>query len=97
MFVVVREEHSGRAAPGYRVEARWDPPVDSLGAPIGQPGGVRALTDWRGEFVACDVPAGASVSFRTTTGEAQWSLPIRVGARFNVLEIAADTSGVRNR
>jgi len=97
IFVAVREEHSNRAASSYRVEARWEPPVDSLGAPLGKPGGVRALTDWRGEFVACNVPAGASVSFRTTTGEAQWSLPIRVGARLNVLEIAADTSGVRNR
>lgn len=97
VFVAVREEHSSRAASSYRVEARWEPPVDSLGAPIGRPGGVRALTDWRGEFVACDVPEGANVSFRTTTGEAQWSLPIRVGARLNVLEIAADTSGTRNR
>ena len=97
LFVVLREEQSGRSAADYRVEARWTPPTDSLGMPIGRPGGVRALTDWRGEFVACDVPAGASVSFRTTTGEAQWSLPIRVGARLNVLEIAADTSGVRNR
>ena len=97
LFVVMREEHSGRPAASYRVEARWTPPTDSLGAPIGRPGGVRALTDWRGEFVACDVPAGASVSFRTTTGEAQWSMPIKVGARLNVLEIAADTSGTRNR
>jgi hypothetical protein len=97
IFVAVREEHSGRAAASYRVEVRWEPPVDSLGAPLGKSGGVRALTDWRGEFVACDVPAGASVSFRTTTGEAQWSLPTRVGARLNVLEIAADTSGVRSR
>jgi hypothetical protein len=97
LFVVLREEHSGRSAPDYRVEARWTPPVDSLGMPIGRPGGVRALTDWRGEFVACDVPAGANVSFRTTTGDAQWSLPIRVGAKLNVLEIAADTSGVRNQ
>jgi hypothetical protein len=81
LFVVLREEQSGRSAADYRVEARWTPPTDSLGMPIGRPGGVRALTDWRGEFVACDVPAGASVSFRTTTGEAQWSLPIRVGTR----------------
>jgi hypothetical protein len=95
LFVVLREEHSGRAASNYRVEARWEPPVDSLGVPTGRPGGVRALTDWRGEFVACDVPAGASISFRTTTGEAQWSLPIRVGGRLNVIEIAADTSGTK--
>ncbi len=97
VFVVLREEHTGRAASGYRVEARWTPPADSSGMPIGRPGRLRALTDWRGEFVACDVPAGASVSFRTTTGEAQWSLPIRVGARLNILEIAADTSGIGRR
>jgi hypothetical protein len=97
IFVVLREEQSGRPASNYRVEARWTPPTDSLGALIGRPGGVRALTDWRGEFVACDVPAGASVSFRTTTGEAQWSLPIRVGTKLNILEIAADTSGAGNR
>ena len=97
IFVVLREEHSGKPASNYRIEARWTPPADSLGAPIGRPGGVRALTDWRGEFVACDVPAGSSVSFRTTTGEAQWSLPIRIGAKLNVLEIAADTSGTKNR
>lgn len=97
IFVVVREEHSGRPASNYRVEARWTPSADSLGTPIGRPGGVRALTDWRGEFVACDVPAGSSVSFRTTTGEAQWSMPIRVGATLNILEIAADTSGTKNR
>jgi hypothetical protein len=97
VFVVLREEASGRSANSYRVEARWTPPTDSLGTPIGRAGGVRALTDWRGEFVACDVPAGASVSFRTTTGEAQWSMPIRVGAKLNVLEIAADTSGTTNR
>ena len=95
LFVVMREEQSGRSASNYRVEARWTPPADSSGAPIGRPGGVRALTDWRGEFVACDVPAGASVSFRTTTGEAQWSLPIRIGAKLNILEIAADTSATR--
>src|SRR3970282_1883993 len=89
LFVVLREEHSGKPAADYRIEARWTPPTDSSGAPIGRPGGIRALTDWRGEFVACDVPAGASVSFRTTTGEAQWSLPIRIGGRLNVLEIAA--------
>ena len=93
LFVVLREEHSGKPAGNYRVEARWTPPADSSGTPLDRPGGVRALTDWRGEFVACDVPAGASVSFRTTTGDAEWSLPIRVGARLNVLEIAADTSG----
>ncbi|HEX6316389.1 MAG TPA: carboxypeptidase-like regulatory domain-containing protein [Gemmatimonadaceae bacterium] len=97
VFVALREEHSGRSAGDYRVEARWTPPADSLGRPIGRPGGVRALTDWRGEFVACDVPAGASVSFRTTTGEAEWSFPIRIGARLNVLEIAADTSGAGRR
>src|SRR5687767_8830587 len=97
LFVVLREEHSGKSAANYRVEARWTPPVDSLGAPIGKPGGVRALTDWRGEFVACDVPAGSSVSFRTTTGEAQWSLPLKIGAKLNVLEIAADTSGTGRR
>lgn len=97
LFVVLREEHSGKPAADYRIEARWTPPTDSSGAPIGRPGGIRALTDWRGEFVACDVPAGASVSFRTTTGEAQWSMPIRVGAKLNVLEIAADTSSTRHR
>jgi hypothetical protein len=97
LFVVVREEHTGKPAADYRIEARWTPPTDSLGAPLGKPGGIRALTDWRGEFVACDVPAGASVSFRTTTGEAQWSLPINLGGRLNVLEIAADTSGTKNR
>jgi hypothetical protein len=97
LFVIMREEHNNRPAGSYRVEARWTPPTDSLGAPIGRPGGVRALTDWRGEFVACDVPAGASVSFRTTTGDAEWSLPITVGGRLNVIEIAADTSGIRNR
>ncbi|HEY5545375.1 MAG TPA: carboxypeptidase-like regulatory domain-containing protein [Gemmatimonadaceae bacterium] len=97
LFVVLREEHSGKPAANYRVEARWTPPTDSSGAPLGRPGGVRALTDWRGEFVACDVPAGASVSFRTTTGEAQWSMPIRVGGKLNILEIAADTSGTGRR
>jgi hypothetical protein len=97
LFVVLREEHSGKPAADYRIEARWTPPTDSSGAPIGRPGGIRALTDWRGEFVACDVPAGASVSFRTTTGEAQWSMPIPVGAKLNVLEIAADTSSTRHR
>lgn len=97
IFVVLREEQSGKPASNYRIEARWTPPTDSLGAPIGRPGGVRALTDWRGEFVACDVPAGSSVSFRTTTGEAQWSLPIKVGAKLNILEIAADTSGTKNQ
>ena len=96
LFVILREEHTGRSAKNYRIEARWEPPVDSSGAPMGRAGGVRALTDWRGEFVACDVPAGANISFRTTTGEAQWSLPIRVGKRLNVIEIAADTSGTRN-
>jgi hypothetical protein len=97
LFVVLREEHNGRPASNYRIEARWTPPADSLGAPIGRPGGVRGLTDWRGEFVACDVPAGASVSFRTTTGEAQWSMPLRLGAKLNILEIAADTSGTGRR
>jgi hypothetical protein len=87
LFVVLREEHSGKPAGNYRVEARWTPPTDSSGAPLGRAGGVRALTDWRGEFVACDVPAGANVSFRTTTGDAQWSLPIRIGAKLNVLRL----------
>ena len=96
LFVVLREEATGKPAANYRVEARWDPPVDSSGAPIGRAGGVRALTDWRGEFVACDVPSGANISFRTTTGDAEWSLPIRLGTRLNVIEIAADTSGTRN-
>lgn len=97
LYVAVREEHTGKPAADYRIEARWTPPTDSLGAPIGRDGGVRALTDWRGEFVACDVPTGASVSFRTTTGEAQWSFPIRMGGRLNVLEIAADSSGTGKR
>ena len=97
MFVVLREEHTGRPAANYRVEAKWIPPSDSLGNPIGREGGVRALTDWRGEFVACDVPAGSNVTFRTTTGEAQWSMPIRIGMRLNVLEIAADTTGTGRR
>jgi hypothetical protein len=95
LFVILREEHTGRSAANFRIEARWDPPVDSTGASIGRPGGVRALTDWRGEFVACDVPAGANVSFRTTTGDAEWSLPIRLGRSLNVIEIAADTSGTK--
>ena len=97
VFVVLREEHSGRPAADYRVEMRWTPATDSSGTPIGRAGGVRALTDWRGEFVACDVPAGASVTFRTTTGEAQWSLPIRIGSRLNVFEIAADTSATKGK
>lgn len=97
LFVALREEHTGKPAADYRIEARWTPRTDSLGAPIGREGGVRALTDWRGEFVACDVPTGASVSFRTTTGDAQWSLPIRMGGRLNVLEIAADSTGTGKR
>jgi carboxypeptidase family protein len=97
LYVVLREEHTGKPAAEYRIEARWTPPTDSSGAPIGKEGGVRVLTDWRGEFVACDVPAGASVSFRTTTGDAQWSLPIKMGNRLNVLEIAADSGGTGKR
>ena len=64
---------------------------------VKQEAGWAELTDWRGEFVACDVPSGANVSFRTTTGDAEWSLPLKLGARLNVIEIAADTSGTRNR
>lgn len=97
LFVVLREEHTGKPAANYRVEAQWTPPNDLAGRPVGSPGTVRALTDWRGEFLACDVPAGASVSFRTTTGEAQWSLPIKLGSKLNVLEIAADSSGAGRR
>jgi hypothetical protein len=97
LFVVLREETTGKPAADYRIEAQWTPPNDWAGRPVGSPGGIRAVTDWRGEFVACDVPAGASVSFRTTTGEAQWSLPIKLGNRLNVLEIAADSSGTKNR
>ena len=97
LYVSLREEHTGKPAADYRIEARWTPPTDSLGAPVGREGGVRALTDWRGEFVACDVPAGASVSFRTTTGDAQWSMPIKLGGGLNVIEIAADSSGTGRR
>lgn len=79
------------------VRAQWTPPNDWAGRPVGSPGTLRALTDWRGEFLACDVPAGASASFRTTTGEAQWSFPIKLGGKLNVLEIAADSSGAGRR
>ena len=97
LFVVLREENTGRSAPNYRIEVRWGPSHNVLGNEIPPQGGVRALTDWRGEFVACDVPAGASVSFRTTTGEAQWSMPITSSGKLNVIEIAADTSGTKER
>jgi hypothetical protein len=92
LFGLLREEHTGRSAVDYRIEVRWEPPVDSLGTPIGRPGGVRVLTDWRGEFVACNVPDGANTSFRTTTGDAEWSFPLRLGGPLNVIEIAADTT-----
>jgi hypothetical protein len=97
LFGMIREEHTGKPAANYRVEAQWTPPNDWAGRPVGSPGGIRALTDWRGEFVACDVPANASVTFRTTTGDAQWSMPIKLGGRLNVMEIAADTSRTEKR
>lgn len=95
LFGLLREQASGRAAVDYRIEVQWAPPVDSSGSAVGRAGAVRVLTDWRGEFVACNVPAGARASFRTTTGDAEWSLPIPMGAKLNVIEIGADTSSVR--
>lgn len=92
LFGVLREVDTGRPAADYRLEVQWATPADSSGSTEGRSGAVRVLTDWRGEFVACNMPAGATASFRTTTGGAQWSLPIPMGRGINVVEIGADTT-----
>jgi hypothetical protein len=87
LFGVLREERTGRPAADYQVEVQWAPATDSSGTNRARAGAARVLTDWRGEFVACDVPSGGSVRFRTTAQGAEWSDPIRAGRRLLVIEI----------
>lgn len=92
LFAVVREHPSGRPAADYRIEVQWTEPADSSGASGVRSGAARMLSDWRGEVVACQMPAGAMARFRTTTGPAEWSLPIPMGRGINVVEVGADTA-----
>lgn len=92
LFGLLRHFGTGRPAVNYQVELQWSPPADSSGRLRGRSGAARILSDWRGEFVACDVPPGAEVRFRTTLNDAPWSPPIRAGSTLRVLAVAIDTS-----
>ncbi|HEX9564192.1 MAG TPA: carboxypeptidase-like regulatory domain-containing protein [Gemmatimonadaceae bacterium] len=92
LFGVLRHLQTGHPAANYQVELQWTPPADSTGRPLGSSGAARVLSDWRGEFVACDVPSGGMVRFRTTVNEAPWSPAIPAGRQLRVIEIAIDTS-----
>jgi hypothetical protein len=50
------------------------------------------LTDWRGEFLACDVPSLGQVRFRATARDAEWSDPVPAGRRLRVIEVMVDSS-----
>lgn len=92
LFGVLRHLETGRPAANYQVELQWAPPADSSGAPLGRSGAARVTSDWRGEFVACNVPSGGQVRFRTTVNDAPWSPAIPAGRQLRVIEIAIDTS-----
>lgn len=92
LFGVLREASSGRPASNYQVELQWTPAPDSTGTARGRAGAARILSDWRGEFVACNVPSGGDIRFRTTSRDAEWSDPVPAGRRLRVIEIAVDSS-----
>jgi hypothetical protein len=94
LFGVLRVEGTDRPAVDVQVEVRWAPPDGPPDAP-GRAGAARVLSDWRGEFVVCDVVAGGTIRFRTTASGADWSDPIPAGRLLNVLEIAVDTASRR--
>jgi hypothetical protein len=92
LYGVLRDAASGRPAANYQVELQWTPAEDSTGARIGRSGAARVLSDWRGEFLACDVPSLGQVRFRTTARDAEWSDPIPAGRRLRVIEVMVDSS-----
>jgi len=95
LYGLLRHFDTGRPAVNFQVELQWAPPADSSGILLGRSGAARILSDWRGEFVACDVPPESEIRFRTTVNNAPWSLPIRAGSTLRVLEVAIDTSTTR--
>jgi hypothetical protein len=91
VFGVLRHLN-GQPAANYQVEVQWSPPSDSSGVALGRSGAARMLSDWRGEFVACDVPVGGELRVRTTIQDAPWSPPVPAGRLLRVIEIAIDTT-----
>jgi hypothetical protein len=92
LYGVLRDAASGRPAANYQVELQWTPAEDSTGTRIGRSGAARVLSDWRGEFLACDVPSLGQVRFRTTARDAEWSDPVPAGRRLRVIEVMVDSS-----
>jgi hypothetical protein len=91
LYGVLRETGSSRPAANYQVELQWTALEDSTGAMVGRSGAARVLSDWRGEFLACDVPSLGQVRFRTTARDAEWSDPVPAGRRLRVIEVMVDS------
>jgi hypothetical protein len=97
LYGVLREASSGRPAANYQVELQWTPAEDSTGVRLGRSGAARVLSDWRGEFLACDVPSLGQVRFRTTARDAEWSDPVPAGRLLRVIEVTLDSSAAPRR
>lgn len=94
VYGVLRNSATGRPAVGYPIELTWalSPSADPAAAAIRRSDIRRFISDWRGAFVVCDVPAGAPLRIRNAaTGAGGWSEPLPVGQRFLVTEILLDT------
>lgn len=94
VYGVLRNAVTGRPAVGYPIELTWAASAssDPAAVAIRRSDIRRFVSDWRGAFVACDVPAGAPLRFRNASeGVTEWSEPLAVGERLFVTEIAIDT------
>jgi hypothetical protein len=94
-FVILRNADTRRAAAGYSIELTWAQfnPADPASVALRRSDVRRLTADWRGEALACDVPAGAQVRFRNVgAGLTDWSDPVPLGRQLFVAEILVDTA-----
>jgi hypothetical protein len=94
VFGVIRDERSARTVSNLKMDIQYAMPL--AGVPDAQirrrVGGTRITSDWRGEFLVCDVPLGAEVRFKNSAaGEEDWSSYIEVGSRLFTIEIQVES------
>ena len=94
VFGVIRDEKSARTVSNYVMDIQYGMQIP--GAPDARirrrVGGTRVTTDWRGEFLVCDVPLGSEVRFKNArSGDEDWSDYIEVGSRLFTIDIQVES------
>jgi hypothetical protein len=94
VFGVIRDEKSARTVTSYQMDIQYGMAISGASDTRirRRVGGTKVTTDWRGEFLVCDVPVGAEVRFKNSrSGDDAWSDYIDVGSRMFAIDINVES------